>query len=203
MRALPSFLIGLLTATFFVAAIILVVQNDKVEQITFLGQQFGGYVGWDLAAAAGLGVILAFLLLIPGRLASSWRSVGLTRQARELDAKLSALREEYARLQGEYSVLHVEHEELRTIAASQPLTVVVTQPDPPPTPVIEAPRVPRLIGLPKPTEPAPSGEQATANSTLLQRGRLRARALAANVRARFKKPAPRDPAPASSTFSRF
>ena len=35
MRALPSFVIGLLTATFFVAAIILVVQNDKVEQITF------------------------------------------------------------------------------------------------------------------------------------------------------------------------
>ena len=148
-------------------------------------------------------MILAFLLLIPGRLASSWRSVGLTRQARELDAKLSALREEYARLQGEYSVLHIEHEELRTIAASQPLTVVVTQPDPAPAPVVEASRVPRLIGLPKPTEPAPSGEQTIAKSTLLQRGRMWARALAANVRARFKKQVPRDPAHAPSTFTRF
>jgi hypothetical protein len=203
MRALISFFIGLLTAASLVAAIILIAQNDRIEQITFLGQRFDGYVGWDLVAAAGLGVILAFLLLIPGRLASSWRSVGLTRQARELDAKLSSLREEYARLQGEYSVLHVEHEELRTIAASQPLTVVVTQPDPEPAPVVEAPPVRRMIGLPKSAEPEPAVQQTTVKTTLLQRGRMRLRSLASHARARFKRQTPPDTTPASPTYSPF
>lgn len=200
MRAFLSFLIGLFTAAVFVAGIILIAQNDHVEAITFMGQRFTGYVGWDLAAAAGLGVIVAFLLLVPGRLASSWRSVGLTRQAHELETKLASLREEYARLQGEYSVLHVEHEELRTIAASQPLTVVVTQPEA--APAVDAPPIRRLIGLPKPAAAAPADEQAVAKPSAFQRARTRVRELGSRVRARFKKQQ-RDAPSASSTYSPY
>src|SRR5258707_11762671 len=55
MRVLLAFLIGLVTAAFVAAAVILVVQNGQGERLTFLGLSFSGYVGWDLAAAAGLG----------------------------------------------------------------------------------------------------------------------------------------------------
>ena len=121
MRGFIAFLIGLMTAAFIAATGVIVTQNNQGEQVTFLGLTFQGYVGWDLAAAAGLGFILAFLLLIPGRLASAWRLGGLSRQARALEQKLAALRQEHAKLEGQHDLLREEHAELRTAAMSVPL----------------------------------------------------------------------------------
>ena len=184
MRVLLAFLIGLVTAAFVAAAIILVVQNGQGERLTFLGLSFSGYVGWDLAAAAGLGFILAFLLLVPGRLASAWRSVGLGKQTRQLEERLATLRQEYARLEGEHGVLRDEHEQLRIVAASQPLTVTIAAPPalpPAATPVVvdEAPRPLRLIGVPQPAaepaSPMPAPVAAEAKPRFFERVRARFR----------------------------
>src|SRR5262245_30901346 len=178
MRGFIAFLIGLVTAAFMVAMVIIVTQNDQSEQLSFLGLTFQGYVGWDLAAAAGLGFILAFLLLIPGRLASAWRLGDLSRQARALEQKMAVLREEYAKLEGQHDVLREEHAELRTAAMSVPLGAIVSAaheaPDPPATtamptnfsersermkPPIFLPRIqfeaPERAMLAAPTQPAP------------------------------------------------
>src|SRR5262245_52542941 len=135
MRGFIAFLIGLVTAAFMVAMVIIVTQNDQSEQLSFLGLTFQGYVGWDLAAAAGLGFILAFLLLIPGRLASAWRLGDLSRQARALEEKLAALRQEHAKLEGQHDVLREEHAELRTVALSVPIaSAAVAAREPPELP---------------------------------------------------------------------
>jgi uncharacterized membrane protein len=208
MRALLWFLVGLLSAVFVAAAIVLIVQNGQSEQITFLGLRFSGYVGWDIAAGAALGLILAFLLLVPGRLASAWRTAGLNRQAQQLEEKLAALREEYARLQGQHGVLRDEHEQLRIAAASQPLTVYVTPSEPILAPLVEEPRLPVLIGVPKPASPQPIDPPAAAPA-VFQRLRARLRASRARLLARFKKrrtaddtrPSPRTPAPSTPSAS--
>src|SRR5262249_24906423 len=68
--------------------------------------------GWIVAGAALLGFLLAFLLLIPGRLASAWRSWTAGRQAQALEERLLELRQAYARLQGSHRLLLDEHDRM-------------------------------------------------------------------------------------------
>jgi hypothetical protein len=59
-----------------------------------------------------LGFFLAFLVLIPGRLASAWRGWWLGRQGQALEDRLRALREQYAELQGSHRRLLEEHQQV-------------------------------------------------------------------------------------------
>jgi hypothetical protein len=109
MRALISFLIGLLTMAAIVALGVLVVQNSQNAQLSVQGNAFQVAQGWLVAGAAAVGFLLSFLLLIPGRLASAFRSWGLSRQGQRLEQRLQSLRDEYAQLQGSHQRLLEEH----------------------------------------------------------------------------------------------
>jgi uncharacterized integral membrane protein len=109
MRTPLSFLIGLFTVATAVALGILVVQNDQEVFFSFLGNTLQAPQGWAVAGAAALGFLLAYLLLIPGRLASIWRTWWLGRQTYTLETKLLTLQEEHARLQGSHHRLLEEH----------------------------------------------------------------------------------------------
>jgi hypothetical protein len=52
----------------------IVADNGQSAQVGALGYSLQLAQGWTMAAAAAIGFLLAFLLLIPGRLASAWRS---------------------------------------------------------------------------------------------------------------------------------
>lgn len=119
MRTVISFLIGLVSAASVVALGILVAQNGQSEQLTFMGNAVQESAGWLVAGAAALGFVLAFLLLIPGRLASAWRRGSAARQAQALEGRLmrlrmglGELREQHAELQGRHQSLLEEHQQV-------------------------------------------------------------------------------------------
>jgi uncharacterized membrane protein len=110
MRRLISFLIGIVLAVVVVGLVVLVAQNGQGEQFTFLGTTFQGDKGWLAAGAVALGFVLAFLVLIPGRMASAWHGWWLGRRGQTLEDRLRALREEHAELQGSHRRLLEEHQ---------------------------------------------------------------------------------------------
>jgi uncharacterized membrane protein YciS (DUF1049 family) len=109
MRTLISFLIGLLTMAAIVALGFVVAQNDQNVHVTLQGTSIEFAQGWMVAGAAALGFLLAYLLLIPGRLASALRTASLSRQGQRLEQRLQGLREEHAQLQGSHQRLLEEH----------------------------------------------------------------------------------------------
>jgi uncharacterized integral membrane protein len=132
MRTPLSFLIGLLTVATAVALGILATQNGQDASFSFLGNTLQAPQGWAVAGAAVLGFVLAYLLLIPGRLASSWRTRWLGRQTHTLETKLLALQEEHARLQGSHQRLLEEHRHV----VDQVLAPVPSAPAPTPEAVL-------------------------------------------------------------------
>jgi hypothetical protein len=124
MRTLMSFLIGLLTMAAVVVMGAVVVQNGQNAQLSFHGTSFEVAQGWLVGGAAALGFVLAFLLLIPGRLASTFHSRGLGRKGQNLEQRMQGLRDEYAQLQGSHQRLLEEHRHvldqvLAPVAAAQ------------------------------------------------------------------------------------
>jgi hypothetical protein len=124
MRTLISFLIGIVVAAVVVGLGVLVAQNGQGEQFTVLGTSFQGDKGWLAVGAVALGFVLAFLVLIPGRLASAWRGWWLGRHGQVLEDRLRALREQHAELQGSHRRLLEEHQRvmqqvLTPVAASR------------------------------------------------------------------------------------
>jgi uncharacterized integral membrane protein len=107
-----SVLFGLLTIAAVAAMGVIVTQNDQNARLAFLGNTMQFAQGWTIAGAAALGFLLAFLLLIPGRLASGLRAVGLSRQGRLLEERLRGLREEHTQLQGRHQRLLDEHQRM-------------------------------------------------------------------------------------------
>jgi uncharacterized integral membrane protein len=109
MRTVIAFFVGILTAAVVAGAGVLVVQNTQSEQFTFLGATVSGNKGGVVAGAVLVGFVLAVLLLLPGRLASAWHRAHIHRQARTLEQRLVALREEHAQLNGGHQRLAEEH----------------------------------------------------------------------------------------------
>jgi hypothetical protein len=124
MRTLISFLIGIVTAAFVVGLRIFVDENRQGDTVMFLGTTFQGNKGFLMAGAVALGFLLAFLLFVPGRLASARHRWSLGRQTVALEERLRALREEHAELQGSHRRLLEEHQKVM----QQVLTPVATTP---------------------------------------------------------------------------
>ena len=120
MRTFISFLVGLVTAAVVVGLGVLVAQNAQNEQFTFMGATFQGAMGWLTAGAVALGFLLAFLVLIPGRLASAWQRWMLGQRGQALENQLRELRQQHAELQGSHWSLLEEHR----LVMSQVLTPV-------------------------------------------------------------------------------
>jgi hypothetical protein len=109
MRMLVSYLIGIITAVVIVALGVLVALNGQGASLTVPGASVQVTMGWLVAAAVALGGVLAFLILIPGRLASAWQRWLLGQRAQGLERRLQALREQHAELQGSHRRLVEEH----------------------------------------------------------------------------------------------
>ncbi len=179
MRTLISFLIGLLTMAAIVALGFVVAQNDQNAQVTFQGTSFQFAQGWMVAGAAALGFLLAYLLLIPGRLASALRTGSLSRQGQRLEQRLQGLREEHAQLQGSHQRLLEEHHHV----LSQVLAPVGAE---------REPAAPSSLAMPAATAEAlqrtgPIRLQRQAQPPLMDRVRQRFAAWRARLRAWFQR----------------
>ena len=191
MRTPLSFLIGLLTVATAIALGILAVQNGQNASFSFLGNTFQASQGWAVAGAAALGFLLAYLLLIPGRLASIWRTWWLGRQAQTLETKLLTLREEHARLQGSHQRLLEEHRHVvdQVLARMEPARTAEAT-------VVEASEQPHQIPLISPPIPLSRAEQerkAHWLSTLMDRLRDRYQSLRARIQAKIRQLRKRTP----------
>jgi hypothetical protein len=109
MRVLVAFLAGIVAASILATLGTLVGQNPQAVSYTFLDTPMSAGFGVVVGVAALLGFVLSFLLLVPGRLASAWRGLLLSRQTRLLEERLTLLREERALLQGSHERLLEEH----------------------------------------------------------------------------------------------
>jgi uncharacterized integral membrane protein len=112
MRVLVAFVVGILAAGILATLGILVGQNSQTVSYTFMDAPMSAGLGALVGAAAILGFLLAFLLLVPGRLASAWRGLLLSRQTRQLEDRLAMLREQHAQLQGSHERLLEDHRQV-------------------------------------------------------------------------------------------
>lgn len=208
MRTFLPFLFGLLTMAAVVALGIVVNQNGQSAQVAFLGNSLQVAQGWGIAGAAALGFILAFLLLIPGRLASAMRTGNLSRQGHSLEERLQTLREEYAQLQGSYQRLLAEHQTilsqvLSPVAGARQPVAGARQPVAPPAaaafmtehaterplrptgPIRPPHSATRLAQKPQPADPVASARPADAS--LMDRVRSRVASWKAQALAWFQR----------------
>lgn len=116
MRAVTGFLVGIIAALVALSLGVIVVQNSVSVDVIFLGNTYQAPTGWLLLIFSAVGFIVAFLLLIPGRLASAWRSWALSKQTHRLQDKLVDVQTQYALLEGELRLLRAERQQ-RTGAA--------------------------------------------------------------------------------------
>jgi hypothetical protein len=169
MRAIISFLVGILSMGVVLGFGVLVAQNGQTAHVDFLGLGLDADAGWLWAAAAVIGFALAVLLLIPGRLAGAWRGRSLNRQAGALETQLAALQRQYAQLHGDHERLLAEHQQLLE-------QVTVATPG-------HHPWTPGAIHA----EPAPSEPESTGLARVWSDARARFQAGIQGIRARFHR----------------
>lgn len=109
MRALVSFLLGILSAALVAAFGVLAAQNGQGATLAFLGNSVVGSAGELVALAALVGFVLAALLAISGRVATAGQRRTLARQLADTQERLTVMREQYAELHGDYQRLYEEH----------------------------------------------------------------------------------------------
>jgi uncharacterized membrane protein len=106
MRAVVSFLVGLLTMATVVALGIMAHQNTRREQLALLGAMLQVGAGLVVTAAARMGFVLAILIVIPGPLASTWHGWNLRRRRQKREGRLANLTYYHAHLQGSHQAIH-------------------------------------------------------------------------------------------------
>ncbi len=81
------------TAALLAALNMLVTGNTQAVRLNLPDRTIQASLGFVVAAALVLGVLLALLLLLPGRIRAAWRNRRLRRRAQKLEDELRALRE--------------------------------------------------------------------------------------------------------------
>lgn len=112
MRSIINFLGGIIAAIVVIIMAIFVIQNTTGQNWHFLSGNFTANMGWVAGGAFILGFALAFLVLLPGRVASSYRGWSLGRQHQRTTQELEGLRAERERLGVEHDRLGDEHQRL-------------------------------------------------------------------------------------------
>jgi uncharacterized integral membrane protein len=180
MRAITGFLVGIIAALVALSLGVIVIQNSVTTDVTFLGQSYQAPTGWLLLIFTVVGFVVAFLLLIPGRLGSAWRSWALSKQTHKLQDKLVDVQTQYALLEGEVRLLRTERQ--RRLSGGPVLDMradsregAMPAPSHAPVAVATAERP-----LPRPALPSPSPRRAAVGERVrlrlaMMRGRLKAR----------------------------
>jgi Zn-dependent protease/CBS domain-containing protein/uncharacterized integral membrane protein len=151
---------------------LLVMENTHSIQLNLPGIEVQAGLGVLVAGAVALGIVLAFLYLLPGRLRASWRGQRLSRYVQRLEGELRTIREQH-------DPLHADvHEQapstyqppLATLPRTGPIVPPPTAPDSQrridrPLRVAESPSASALpTSLAATAEPRPSSS-ARAEST--------------------------------------
>ncbi|HKV84765.1 MAG TPA: LapA family protein [Ktedonobacterales bacterium] len=195
MRAITGFLVGIIAALVALSLGVIVIQNNVTTDVIFLGRLYQAPTGWLLLVFTGVGFVVAFLLLIPGRLGSAWRSWALSKQTQRLQDKLVDVQTQYALLEGEVRLLRTERQ--RRLSGGPVVdarTDMGDGPAPAPRPAASAASpyataAPSHASVavataerpaPQPAQPSPAPRRANAGERLrlrfaMARGRLKAR----------------------------
>jgi uncharacterized integral membrane protein len=113
MRFLSSLFLGLVAAILVLALAVFALQNLDGVPVHFLGYTGSGNVWWLVLAAAVLGFAVAFLLMLPGRVAASWRIQGLSRQMQRQDEELASVRQQQTDVETERSQFQQQYQQLQ------------------------------------------------------------------------------------------
>jgi uncharacterized integral membrane protein len=114
MRGLFTFIWFIIAAAIVAVLAIFAVQNIFGVPVHFLGYAFTGNIWWITVGAAVLGFLLAFILLVPGRIAASWRGRTLRREHEQMQQQLAGHHAEYEQLEREHMRLRSEYQQLAT-----------------------------------------------------------------------------------------
>lgn len=113
MRFLSSLFLGLVAAILVLALAVFALQNLDGVPVHFLGYTGSGNVWWLVLAAAVLGFVVAFLLMLPGRVAASWRIQGLSRQMQRQDEELASVRQQQTDVETERGQFQQQYQQLQ------------------------------------------------------------------------------------------
>ena len=192
MRAVTGFLVGIIAALVALSLGVIVVQNSVSVDVIFLGNTYQAPTGWLLLIFSAVGFVVAFLLLIPGRLVSAWRSWALSKQTHRLQDKLVDVQTQYALLEGELRLLRAERQQRTGVALGSNASPAASAgegdlarmgaPDRSSAAGVPAPRPVAVAVAERPVTPgaAPAKRKASAGERLrlrvaMMRGRLKAR----------------------------
>lgn len=113
MRALGTFILGILVAIAAVILAIFAVENSRTEQFSFLGGTFTADLWLIAVIPAVVGFILALLLTTPARAALDSQHRALGRRYRDLDREYASIRQRHEALASEHAALQAERDAMR------------------------------------------------------------------------------------------
>ncbi len=142
MRAIFSVIATIVGVIIVAALVIFALQNVGSVHIFFLGATLALDLWWLVVGAAILGVILAFLVLVPAWVASGWRGHTLRRHGTHLEQELAHLREKHAQLQLDHQRMQAERDHLLQLRAAVTETTAATQQPTAPTSATAPPSPP-------------------------------------------------------------
>ena len=204
MRAVIGFLVGIIAALVALSLGVIVVQNSASVFVTFLGRMYQAPTGWLLMIFSCIGFVVAFLLLIPGRLAGAWRSWALSKQTHRLQDKLVDVQTQYALLEGEVRLLRAERQQMTGLGVA-PSARPAAPGGASPTPRVGGPAEtsaaaaspsPRSAAVAIAERPAPqaaSMSPAPGKVKAFERLRMRVAIMRGRLKARFERLRKRSP----------
>ena len=113
MRALGTFILGILVAIAAIILAIFAVENTRTEQFSFLGNSFTADLWLIAVIPAIVGFILALLLITPARAAIDSQHRVLGRHYRDLDRQYGSIRQQHEALMSQHAALQSEHDAMR------------------------------------------------------------------------------------------
>jgi uncharacterized integral membrane protein len=96
-----------------VALAIFALQNTGTVPLQFLGYGATGNVWWIVLGAAVLGFVVAVLLMLPGRVAASWRIQGLSRQMQRQDQEIDAAHQQQMDMDAERTQFQQQYQQMQ------------------------------------------------------------------------------------------
>lgn len=187
MRAITGFLVGIIAALVALSLGVIVIQNSVTTDVIFLGQSYQAPTGWLLLVFTGVGFVVAFLLLIPGRLGSAWRSWALSKQTHKLQDKLVDVQTQYALLEGEIRLLRTERQRR---LGGEPVVDTRAVPGEGAMPALS--QAPAIVAtaerpLPRPALPSPSPTPSPRRAAVGERVRMRLAMMRSRLKARVER----------------
>lgn len=113
MQRISTFIGGVLAVVAVVALAIFALQNTQSVQMSFLGATFASAPSVVALAAALVALLVAFMLLLPSRVATGRRSSLLSTKYAQQEKDLTSLREAHTQLGAQHEIVLADFTRLR------------------------------------------------------------------------------------------